>query len=345
MKRFLFLLLSFFLIYVAGMYRYPALMALGVGQVLLLLFLVVQNRICGCRMRAAFERESITAVKGEPAACGLSVQCGGKLPLGGMGFQIQYGYGEKKRRKRLYGNGESVAFRIQPAYCGVVLLHLETLWVYDYLSLGRAKKKTSQNMRVTVFPREKALDIRFQEKECGNESEENRLGAAPLSENGDVRQVREYRKDDSFRHLHWKLSARAGQLLVKEQEQEKMRQAVLCLNLEGYGQSEPQDKDKFYELLSSVVLGLLRERDEILVKWQGGDLKISSMAITQAPQCKELLSKLYLMKAPGGFPGNTDTDIVLDIGLRLSQGGRELYQFSGERLTEEIGRVRILAEG
>lgn len=141
MKRMLFLLFSLFLIYMAGMYRYPALMALGVGQALFLLFLTVQNRVCGRRMQAAFEREAVAAVKGEPVSCELALKHGGKLPPGGMGFLIRYGYGERKRWKRLYGDGGEAVFRIRPEYCGAVRLHLEAFWVYDYFSLGRVRKR------------------------------------------------------------------------------------------------------------------------------------------------------------------------------------------------------------
>ncbi len=345
MKRMIFLSFSLFLVYMAGMYRYPALLALGMGQALFLLFLIAQNRICGRRMQAAFERETVTAVKGGPVSCGLAVKHGGKLPPGGMGFLIGYGYGEKKRRKRLYGDGGETAFRIRTEYCGAVRLRLEAFWVYDYFYLGRVRKKVSHEMRVMVFPREQALDIRFPEDGHGRNPETDRTGAAPLSGDGGVFQVREYRKGDSARHVHWKLSARAGQLLIKEQEQEKRRQAVLCLDLEGHGEAGQQGRDRFYELLSAAVLGLLRERDEVLVNWRG-ESGTSSMEITQASQCRELLSRLYLMEESGGsFPVEGDTDFVLDMGLGLFQGGRELYRFSGEGLADELGKVKILAGG
>lgn len=346
MKRMLFLIVSLFLVYMAGMYRYPALMALGVGQALLWLFLVVQNRICGRRAQAAFVQEAVTAVKGEPVSCKLSVKHGGKLPPGGMRFLIRYGYGQKRRRERLYGNGGEEVFRIQPEYCGAAWLHLTAFWVYDCLSLGRVRKKASHGMQVMVFPREQALDIRFSEDGRGGNPEAGRTGAALPSGNGEAFQVREYTKGDSARHVHWKLSARAGQLLIKEQEQEERRQAILCLDLKGYEEAGQRHRDGFYELLSAVVLGLLREREEVLVNWRDGEGKTSSMEITQVSQCRELLSGLYLMEESGGsFPPERDTDFVLGMGLELSQGGRELYRFSGEGLAEELREVRILAGG
>lgn len=347
MKRFFAFLLSLFLIYMAGMYRYPALMALGVGQVLLLLFLTAQNRICGRRIRAAFANESLRAVKGQPISCGLTVEYRGKLPPGSVRFLIRYGYGEKKKKQRLYGNGNGKeTFRICPVYCGMARLHLEALWVYDYLSFGIVKKKMSAGMQVMVFPREQALDIRFPEDGCGRELETDRTEAAALSENGETFQVREYRKGDSARHLHWKLSARAGQPLVKEQEREKRQRAALFLDLQGYQECGQQDRDGFYEVLSALVLGLLRERQEILVSWQDGELKPAAMLIAEAPQCRELLARLYRMDASGGsLPVESDTDFVLDLQLRLLQGGRVLYQFPAEGLAAEIQKARILIGG
>lgn len=347
MKRYFALLFSLFLVYMAGMYRYPALMALGVGQALLLLFLTLQNRICGRRIQADFANESLTAVKGRPLSCGLTVKYEGKLPPGSMGFLIRYGYGEKKKRYRLYGNGGSKeTFRICPAYCGAAWLHLDAVWVYDYLSLGRVKKKMSAGMQVMVFPREQALDIRFPEDGYGGGPEADRAVAAALPGDGGAFQVREYREGDSARHLHWKLSARAGQLLVKEQEQEKRRRASLFLDLKGYQECGQQDRDGFYEVLSALVLGLLREREEILVSWQNGESETAAMEITEAPQCRELLSRLYLAKAAGGgLSAEPDSGLVLDLQLRLFWGGRVVYRFPVEGLTEEMQKAGILLGG
>ena len=45
MKRMFFRSLSVFLVYLAGMYRYPALMILAVGQLLMALYLKIQAHV------------------------------------------------------------------------------------------------------------------------------------------------------------------------------------------------------------------------------------------------------------------------------------------------------------
>jgi uncharacterized protein (DUF58 family) len=48
--------------------------------------------------------------------------------------------------------------------------------------------------------------------------------------------IREYRNDDSFRHVHWKATARTGSLQVKQYEPTRTRSVVLCLNIASFEQ-------------------------------------------------------------------------------------------------------------
>ena len=119
MKRMLFLSFSLFLVYMAGMYRYPALMALGVGQALFLLFLTVQNRVCGRRMQAAFEREAVAAVKGEPVSCELALKKAGNPPPAALVLLKRKAFGRESggngcmetAGRRYFGSGRNIAGR------------------------------------------------------------------------------------------------------------------------------------------------------------------------------------------------------------------------------------------
>ncbi len=46
-----------------------------------------------------------------------------------------------------------------------------------------------------------------------------------------IMSVRDYRSDDSFRHIHWKATARTGSLQVRQYEPTRMQNIVLCLNI------------------------------------------------------------------------------------------------------------------
>ncbi len=46
--------------------------------------------------------------------------------------------------------------------------------------------------------------------------------------------IRDYRNDDSFRHIHWKATARTGALQVRQYEPTRTRSIVLCLNIASF---------------------------------------------------------------------------------------------------------------
>lgn len=354
MKKIFCLFLSICLIYLAGMYRYLALMVLAVGQMLLVVFSAIQVYSCRRRVQAGFEKSIMAAEKDETFFSEIFVNYEGEFPPGKLRLFMKYGYGEKKKRKSLCGTvNEKTVFSVCPAYCGMAEVRLDGIRVYDSFSIGSAKRKLSDCMRVMVFPRERALDI--QDLEVRNEEgpEKSTANSALVLGRDELRQIRGYREGDSPRHLHWKLSARMDELLVREYEQEDKGRAELFLDLDGQKAASLQEKDAFYELLSALLLGLLKKRASIQVCWQARDFGEGMMEITNTAQCRELLAKLYILaadntdEAEGGDRKQTwknryRESLVLDSRLRLFQGSRLLYQFSKERLEEEIQKKTFI---
>lgn len=129
---------SLALFYLAGMYRYPALLVLAVFQILLFIFLTLQVYICKRQLQVRFVRRTAAAVKEVPFLCELSADYKGKLPAGCIRFYLQCGYGNQKEIKRLYGNvgKDAPGFALCFPYCGTAVIRLQKFRVYDYLFLG-----------------------------------------------------------------------------------------------------------------------------------------------------------------------------------------------------------------
>jgi uncharacterized protein (DUF58 family) len=78
--------------------------------------------------------------------------------------------------------------------------------------LFRITRRIRSNRRVTVFPRIRKVDISFVFRE--------RLGLVPKRRKGgeseELLRIREYGVGDSFHHIHWKATAKLGELMVRE---------------------------------------------------------------------------------------------------------------------------------
>lgn len=346
MKKILFFLFAVFLFYVAAIYQYSALMVLAVWQLLLLLFLTVQTYIYRSRLEIAFVQKRMVSVKGEELSCELAIDYRGKLPAGCMKFDMTQSYGRRQKKMRLYGNHNNgkAAFSVKPPYCGIQSISLKRVRIYDYLLLGFAKKAVSDQMQIMVFPEEQALDVRISEKKTAEYPRENQHEISVRDIGEEIRQIREYREGDSKRQYHWKLSARMDTPLVKEYEREAENETELFLNLSDYDTASVQERDAFYTLLSALILGLLREQEQVNVRWQGEDGRGSvKMEVTEPAQCREVLMRLYCL-GEDRLPAESvrEESLMLDVKLCLSQGAKLLYQFSGDRLEEEIQEKQII---
>lgn len=353
MKKILFFFFAVIAFYFGAIYQYSVLMALAAAQVLLLLFLTVQVRICGKKLKIAFTQKTVTTVKGNALSCEIAMEHQGKLPAGCVGFYMMQGYGCRQERMRLYGNDNSKSMRyvITPEYCGVKDIALKSVRIYDYLMLGSVKKTVSDKMRIMVFPKEYALDIHISDGETERYLQENHREELKRNPGSEIRQIREYREGDSSRQVHWKLSARMDAVLVKEYERETEDATELLLDLRGRDTASLQEQDRFYTLLWALLSGLLRTQDHILVYWQMNDDKGGNrMEISEPAQCRELLLGLYCPDEISGekrnlYPERREASLVLDMNLCLFQGTELLCKFSGDDLEEEIRAKQIIIAG
>lgn len=163
-----------------------------------------------------------------------------------------------------------------------------------------------------------------------------------------IRQLREYRPEDSWRHIHWNQSARTGRLWIKEYEEETNGMAVLGLEMQKEHRNSLSDMDCFYRLLSSMVLGFLQQSVRLCVYWFDSEKGcVREMEIFSQEQHRELLLQLYQLSAAeeGGTQEKEmllrrgalyGSFFLLDTGLGWYKNGKLFHQFSGENLEQEI---------
>lgn len=110
---------------------------------------------------------------------------------------------------------------------------MEQLKVYDYLVLFSASRKICQELTVAAFPNSQPMRMEYPEAlwRADTDSREQVVNGRGDG-TGEIRQLREYRPEDSWRHIHWNQSARTGRLWIKEYEEETNGMAVLGLEMQ-----------------------------------------------------------------------------------------------------------------
>ena len=152
-------------------------------------------------------------------------------------------------------------------YCGKMVFSLKKVQVSDYLHLFARKVRVRSQINVNVlpdihtFPVEVSMKTRNFPVE-GDEYEKERSGDDP----SEIFQIREFRPGDRMQQIHWKSSARSGELMTKEYSMPCGCKVLLLLEI---SQKEGGAKraDHFFELAASLCFSMLEAECPHFVAW------------------------------------------------------------------------------
>lgn len=357
MKKFAFLALLFFIYYVAGMYESMALMVFFLTLFLLMAVMFLLSFYLKRHIRASFMDQIVYTEKGEPFEWRLRVDNTGRLPAGRFVLKFH----QDRKGRKIQGNcgcGEHVLyFRNKEEHCGIFSVRADEFRVYDYIGIFFRKRHMKDEMTVIAFPKQAGMNI----ENCGllSGSEELPSGNSllPGEDHDEIRQIREYREGDPIRHIHWNQTARSGKLWIREYEESKGG-IVLILDFPAGEQIPGDEADAFYTLVGAVITGLFAHVSVVHVRWKSG-----GMDICGSGQIRELFVRLYHMRGdcdvrrgydergacgegetekngPGSLSESADLRdmpvIRLSADLTLYAGDRAVFQFSKERILEDL---------
>lgn len=158
--------------------------------------------------------------------------------FGGSRWPVPPFRGRLRLERKL--TGESWTHRrsvqLSTAHCGAITATPEKLWVFDYLGLFRFKIRKAEGMQTMVRPRpvpveavpnlEQFLTRRWRPKPGGG-----------FAENHEMRQ---YRPGDNLNQVHWKLTAKTGELIIREPMEPERERMLVTLDLKG----TPEELDR-----------------------------------------------------------------------------------------------------
>ena len=161
-------------------------------------------------------------------------------------------------------------FFLEAKYCGRVKVSVEKVKAQDYLRLfSRGSEKKCQSEEVMVLPMIHKIPVQqsFQLEENleGQLFSKSRTG----EDTSEVFDIREYRSGDTSHRIHWKLSAKTDDFMVKEYSLPMERTVLLFLDLHiGKEEKFTQQKlDHFLEILASLSWSMQEQNWHHKVIW------------------------------------------------------------------------------
>jgi len=167
---------------------------------------------------------------------------------------------------------------VPTGHCGLVTVHCKGLRLYDYLGLIGFPLKGKRECQVCVLPRPIPGAVPPPAREQVVTNWKPKPGGG-FAENHDLRL---YRPGDDLRHIHWKLSAKTGQLIYREAMEPVQKAYLLQLTLFG----TPEELDRKLGRLLWLSQTLLAQNQPHVIHCQTGSgmlrLEVTDVATQEA---------------------------------------------------------------
>lgn len=114
-------------------------------------------------------------------------------------------------------------------HCGGLRLRVVSGYVYDYLGLFRFPVRGQKTRTLVVRPQPKAMAVPPDLNRYLTRSWRPRPGGGL----GEEQELRLYRPGDNLRQIHWKLTAKTGDLIFRESQKPERRRAIVTVDISG----------------------------------------------------------------------------------------------------------------
>lgn len=184
-------------------------------------------------------------------------------------------------------------------HCGMAIFTIEKIKIYDYLKIWNWKKKMDKKVSVSVMPniqeQEEMLEVDIYQNDNNQieEISENYSLHKPGDDVGQIFDIRSYRPGDRAQRIHWKLSSKKQELMVKEFSQPLGGQFEIWFDFYC-----PIEKDRFHVMdklftkLCYIIETLIEQGREYKILWYDIDKK-EQVEFIVGEQLEEVFDLLF----------------------------------------------------
>lgn len=153
-------------------------------------------------------------------------------------------------------NAEVIEYPLYSEYVGNIEVSVKKVLFEDLLSIHCLKKQIDITKNIYILPNsvgDEAFSLNDFQKGM-DEAQESKLKGSDFS---DVSQVREYIPGDAMKNIHWKLSAKKDDIMVKERLQMSSRKLLIVLSVD---RNDPKIADETVEMAYRIGVFFISNR-------------------------------------------------------------------------------------
>lgn len=253
----------------------------------------------GCRL--ALSAVPAALERGGVGQWQLSIQASGGLPLARVTLRLT----EKNlltgegRSRRLTMTGvarrKPVELSVPTGHCGLLELRADRIRIYDYLGLFSRRLGAPLPARLLCRPIPAAAEPPLIPEGMGAPCLSGGAKRGP----GEDYDLREYRPGDPMRSVHWKLSSKWDELIVRERAETAVPLPLLTLDRFG----APGELDRLLDSLLGMSRALLGVQRAHAVLWLDGAGEPRLYPVSDGKELADCLLALLSTPAPQSGPG------------------------------------------
>ena len=255
--------------YLFLMYIYPALSGLLIFVLLYPAAGIVYLIFAGRGLSARVKRLSDYGEKEQQMKVSIQVCRESSLWIGKCRIllEMEHAVSGIRQKDSLWLSEKQADYTFEPDRCGEWKLTITEVRIYDFIGLLSVGKKQQEKERFTVLPKICAMPVeigrRTREFPVEPETYSNERGGQDATE---IYQIREYHIPDPVQMIHWKISAKAGKMMVKESSHPLG--CAVCIRLWLSDAAKDFKKlERMMEICASLSRTLVEEHCMHVVAW------------------------------------------------------------------------------
>ena len=224
-------------------------------------------------LRVEAGRENQTVSRGEELELELGLSHRGLIPVAPILLDLAEPETTREREIRLRHQPfapQRLRLRVSAGHVGVFRVGLRSCTVEDLLGLFARRVKTDASFVLTVLPRTFETEpLTLAPGDPGNE-----IVARATEDLNAPSDFRSYQPGDAMKKIHWKLSLRKDELIVRRFDEPILRDVLILLDCSrppswGHSQAEADLKDALLETAASVLRGQMETDCAVQLPLQG----------------------------------------------------------------------------
>lgn len=220
-------------------------------------------------------------------------------------------------------NEQSVTFHLSSKYCGIINLRCAFIYIYDPLKIFKFKIGNNLTTFVAVMPEGHEISGDISSYDRMNEESNVFSDYKPGDDPSEVFDLRDYHPGDKLNRIHWKLSSKKDEFIVKDFSLPVDTPCTLFVNLRYYENNDPRFTlpvfDTLVETLVSVSQYMLEnERLHTVVYYNGKENCFVERIISDSDELAFTVQELILSVTDNLFCELPEVYFSENSGLSLS---------------------------